>query len=243
LTIHRLGIYGGTFDPIHSGHVEVAREIRTRFGLDLMLIVPAACPPHKKQVPISSAYHRYALAVLATIGIPEILVSTVEIEQPDRPYTYQTLERLAALYENAALYFVLGSDSFEELHSWKEPLRILSRANLIVAARPGYEMENNRLLRMLKEGNLSFQAAGAPDAADIVIEDLRGRPDALTDLNDAGTGRIFLTDFTWRDVSSTEIRRRARQGAPIDELVPQSVADYIEKYQVYRNRIENGEHS
>ncbi|MGH9765061.1 MAG: nicotinate-nucleotide adenylyltransferase, partial [Blastocatellia bacterium] len=161
MTINRIGVYGGTFDPIHNGHLAVSRAVLENFGLDLLLIVPAGRPPHKRTVSVSDSYHRYTLAVLATMDTARALVSTIEIEQPELPYTYQTLERLRERYESASLFFILGSDSFEELHAWREPLRILRMANIIVAARPGYEMQNNQLLRMLCE-NESQSKAGDP---------------------------------------------------------------------------------
>ena len=137
----RIGAYGGTFDPLHNGHLEVARAVARNFALDELLIIPAHRPPHKNSRSISDAYHRYAMAVLATLDEPRMKVSTIEIEAPERPYTFETIERLRDVYgSQASLFFVMGADSFEELNTWREPERILANANLIVAARPGYDV-------------------------------------------------------------------------------------------------------
>lgn len=234
MTIQRLGVYGGTFDPIHNGHVEVARRVRSNFLMDELLLVPAARPPHKK-ADVSDTYHRYAMAVLATTDLPDTRVSTLELEQPDRPYTYQTLERLRAIYGTApSLFFIMGSDSFEELHKWREPLRILELANLIVAARPGYVTENNRLVQMLEQREKSGECADVP-----AVRDLRGSDGPIPAAELATPcGRIFLTDYAWRDISSTEVRHLAASGECIKDAVPEPVADYIQKYGVY-NDLEN----
>jgi nicotinate-nucleotide adenylyltransferase len=249
LAIQRIGVYGGTFDPIHNGHVEVSRAVLENFDLDLLLVVPAACPPHKKKLSVSDSYHRYTMAVLATIDIDRVRVSTIEMEQPEKPYTYQTLARLKDRYRPASLFFVLGSDSFEELHAWREPLRILESANIIVAARPGYEMENNQLLRMLVEKEPSTKAGGPSKARSCVVEDLRcaggyGKPNDIGDTaSSEKAGVIFLTGYTWRDVSSTDVRDRARRGLSIRDMVPPSVAGYIEKYGIYQSVEDDGPNS
>ncbi|HEY6332215.1 MAG TPA: nicotinate-nucleotide adenylyltransferase [Blastocatellia bacterium] len=218
-----MGVYGGTFDPIHDGHIEVARSILRRFKLDTLLLVLAACPPHKDPESISSAYHRYAMAAMASIDVEGIDVSAVELEHSDRPYTFETVGTLRRIYgEEAAIFLVLGSDSFEDLHKWKEPVRILEGSSIIVAARPGYE--------------ITEQAAtiGGRDLRGH-IEDLRGA--AVYNGSGAETpqrGRIYLTDLVAVDISSTDIRERVSRGMSIEGMVPAAVAHYIRKYDLYR---------
>lgn len=217
----RIGAYGGTFDPPHAGHVEVARAITHNFGLDEMLFIPAFRPPHKESRSVSDAYHRYAMAVLATMDEPRFKVSSIEIEAPDKPYTFETVERLTALYGGQAkLFFVMGADSFEEINTWREPARLLSTTNLIVAARPGYEVATSHV----------------PDEFAANIRDLRGRGEALKAVEqEAGSCcLVFLTDFVSHDISSTQVRQKLRDGQAVDGLVPARVADYIEKYELYR---------
>jgi len=132
----RIGIYGGTFDPIHNGHLKVAEAILKAFAMDLLLFVPAYVPPHKRRVEISSPYHRLAMLVLATARSRKMLVSSIELEAPSRPYTIDTLRQLQAHYENALLFFVMGTDSFKDVTSWRDYAVILSEYNCIVAVRP-----------------------------------------------------------------------------------------------------------
>jgi nicotinate-nucleotide adenylyltransferase len=220
----RIGAYGGTFDPIHNGHIEVVRAVAHNFRLDQLLIIPAHRPPHKNSHAISNAYHRYAMAVLASLDEPRVVVSTLEIESPDEPYSFQTVERLKRLYgAGSSLFFVMGADSFEEIDTWREPARLLADANIVVVTRPGYEIQSSHLPADLTPS----------------IIDMRGRSGdepRLEDEEEAGSGarRVYLTDYVNNEVSSTEIRKRVRDGKTIKELVPPRVASYIEKYELYR---------
>jgi len=211
----RIAVYGGTFDPIHRGHLEVGRAVVRQFALDELLLVPAHRPPHKTARVIADAYHRYAMAALGTLDEARLKVSTVELEAPERPYTFETLGRLReALGPEAALFFVMGADSFEELNLWREPERILDSANVIVITRPRH----------------ALGAAHLPARFTANLADLRGgRVEAA-----APAGGVYLTDAVNIDVSSTEIRRRVRDGEAIDDQVPPRVADYIRKYELYR---------
>ncbi|HJQ68150.1 MAG TPA: nicotinate-nucleotide adenylyltransferase [Blastocatellia bacterium] len=217
----RIGIYGGTFDPVHNGHIEIARRVARNFDLDKLLIVPTSRPPHKDHGSISDAYHRYAMAVLATIGDPRLFVSTVELEAPDRPYTYQTVERLRELYGDGQEYFfIMGADSFAELDTWREPERLIASVNIVVAARPGVEISLSHL----------------PEKVGAEIVDLRGRDAKPPAAAEGGIERpkIFLTDYVEADISSTEIRRAVGEGRSVKDKVPPPVFDYIEKYELYR---------
>ena len=116
------------------------------FGLDQLLIIPAHRPPHKGAREIAGDYHRFAMAVLASLDEPRVLVSTLELEAPDRPYTFETIDRLRSEFgSETRLFFVMGADSFEELNTWREPARLLSSTNLIVVTRPGHEVETSHL--------------------------------------------------------------------------------------------------
>jgi nicotinate-nucleotide adenylyltransferase len=216
----RIGAYGGTFDPPHNGHIEVARAIIRNFRLDELLVIPAHRPPHKQKDFISEAHHRYSMAVIATLDEPRLKVSAIEIESPDRPYTFETVEQLRQLYGRAALlFFVMGADSFVEINTWREPERLFSATNIIVAARPGVEVVTTHL------------TGGGRN-----VRDLRGRAGEAygEGAADDDCCSIYLTDYVSKDISSTEIRRRVREGMPINELVPAPVARYIEKYELYR---------
>jgi nicotinate-nucleotide adenylyltransferase len=215
----RIGVYGGTFDPIHNGHLEVARAVVRQFALDEMLIVPAHRPLHKPWRSISDAYHRYTMAALATLDEAALKVSTVELEAPDRPYTFETMQRLRDMYgPEAGLFFVMGADSFEDISMWREPARILDSANIIAMTRPGYTLSVSHLPARFAAHLLDWRGGRVEAAAP---------PTA---------GGVYLTDYVNFDISATEIRRRVRDGEPFEDCVPPRVADYIRKYALYRQQ-------
>ncbi len=219
----RIGIYGGTFDPIHYGHLRVAAAICAAFALDRFFFVPAFVPPHKRDRQISAPYHRYAMVVLATLHHPQIahtklVALTIELEAPTRPYTIETLQRLQTMHATAEIFFVMGADSFAEVNLWRDYEQILTEYNIIVAARPPADQ-------------VSTQHLSAKCQSHVV--DLRGskRPDlaALTE------PKVFLTDYVAVDIAATHVREAVRREQPIDEFVPPDVARYIATYDLYRN--------
>jgi len=132
----RLGVFGGTFDPPHIGHVALAQWAVEALALDRMLFVPAGHPPHKRRRTITPARHRLAMARLAARGNPAFAVSTIELDGDGPSFTLETLERLAARH-TGDLYLVIGADSLDDFRDWHEPDAILSLATLAVAGRPG----------------------------------------------------------------------------------------------------------
>lgn len=221
----RIGIYGGTFDPIHNGHLRVAAAVSEAFSLDRFLFVPAFVPPHKRDWQISASYHRYAMVVLAALYPPALattkwLASTIELEAPTRPYTIETLQQLQTMYPTAALFFVMGADSFAEVHLWREYERLLTEYNIIVAARPSAEISGQHLSAKCQQR----------------VVDLRGskRPH-LVRLGTVSEPKVFLTDYVAVDLAATEVRAAVRHGKSIAEMVPPEVARYIATYDLYRN--------
>lgn len=219
----RLGVYGGTFDPVHNGHLSVATALVENFALDQLLFVPAFVPPHKRGQQISAAHHRYAMLALATAYEARLLISTIELEAPTRPYTVETLGRLQAQYSNAQLFFVMGMDSFRDVTSWREHERLLSEYSIIVAVRPGY--------RAPESADALSAAHLAPHLQARVI-DLRGglRPSA----EELAEAHVFITDYVAVDVSATGIRQLAGAGQSVESMTPPPVAAYIAKYQLYK---------
>ncbi|MGE0131614.1 MAG: nicotinate-nucleotide adenylyltransferase [Blastocatellales bacterium] len=226
--LRRIGIYGGTFDPIHNGHLKVAEVILNAFALDRMVFVPAFTPPHKRKQTITSPFHRMAMLALATGDWPKMFVSTIELEAPSRPYTIETLERLQTEFHPVRLFFVMGADSFREVTSWREHERILSEYDIVVAMRPGChgsesdeESAAGRLAPQLRTRIVDLRGGAYPSSRDLANKDLE-------------SPRIYLTDYVAVDVSATRIREAVEQGRSVDDLVPPPVAAYIEKYELYR---------
>jgi nicotinate-nucleotide adenylyltransferase len=133
----RVGVFGGTFDPPHLGHLALAEWARERLELDEVLFVPAGQPPHKRAVRLTGARHRLAMTRLAARGNRAFRVSTIELESATPSYTVETLRRLRAKRPGSRWYLLLGADSLDEFHTWHEPEAIAALATLVVAARPG----------------------------------------------------------------------------------------------------------
>src|SRR5262249_52143545 len=136
----------GTFDPVHFGHIEIARSVVNFFALERLLIIPAYKPPHKHLEAIAPAQCRYEMAALAFQDMPRVVVSRMELDAPERPYTIQTIGRLCEQYgQEAQLFFVMGADSYAEVILWREYRLLLSTVNIIVVTRPGAAIESSHL--------------------------------------------------------------------------------------------------
>ena len=190
---------GGTFDPIHFGHLVTAEEALSQFGLDEVLFVPTGQPWMKAEQAVSSAEDRYLMTVIATASNPRLRVSRVEIEREGPTYTVETLQELRRKADvDEELFFVTGADAMLEIFQWKDPEEVLALAHVIAATRPGYELARFE------------QDAPAHDP------------------------RVSVMDIPALSISSTDIRRRVRDGRPIRYLVPAGVQAYIEKAGLYR---------
>ncbi|MFL6210471.1 MAG: nicotinate-nucleotide adenylyltransferase [Pyrinomonadaceae bacterium] len=223
----RVGLYGGTFDPVHAGHIAVARALLESFAFAEVLFIPAYVAPHKRtgaRRP-ASPLHRYAMLTLATAAEPRMRISTVELDAPHRPYTVETLARLRTEFgQTARLFFVMGADSWADITAWREWARLLTLTDHVVMARPGYEL----------------QTAHVTDEIRRRIVDLRGRmtteiAGALAATDEA---HIYFTDAVFADISATAIRQATRASEVEDGArlpVPAAVAEYIRKYGVYRD--------
>ncbi len=223
MTWRRVGIYGGTFDPVHNGHVEVARGVQELFKLDEVIFVPACVPPHKRNANITSAFHRFAMVALATEADQGLLVSTIELDAPEQPYAVETVERLRnALGPETELFFLMGADSWLEIRSWHQWQRLLSMCNFIIITRPGYEFESGFHLDMPITVVNNFGIG------------CRQWGNATTHNDEP---QAFLTDVVRSEVSATRIRAavESHDMAALRTMVPSAVANYIEKYGLYKN--------
>ncbi len=137
----RIALYGGTFDPVHLGHLEVARRISTLFEIEKVIFIPAQLAPHKVGRSVTEPIHRYAMLALATQDDPRLLISTFELDAPDRRYTVDTVAELQRrLGDDTELFFLMGADSWSEITTWREWERLLKMTNHIVVTRPGYQV-------------------------------------------------------------------------------------------------------
>lgn len=137
----RIALYGGTFDPVHSGHLEVARRVLELFEIDEVIFIPAQLAPHKVGRLVTEPIHRYAMLALATQGDPQLRISTFELDAPDRRYTVDTVAEFQRLLgDETELFFIMGADSWSEIKTWRDWERLLQMTNHIVVTRPGYEV-------------------------------------------------------------------------------------------------------
>ena len=221
---NRIALYGGTFDPVHLGHLAIARRICELFEIDQVLFVPAQVAPHKVGRDVTPAIHRYAMLSLATQHDERLLVSTFELDSSQPGYTVDTLDHFKKLLPESELFFIMGADSWAEISTWRDWQRLLTMANHIVVTRPGYELgvPSEELRDRLIDVRLSDQE--------------HQQPGIDKQLLSGGPGKIFLTDAVMKDVSATEVRRVASKGdyEQLLKLVPEAVSEYIGKYGIYR---------
>ena len=196
---NRLGVMGGTFDPLHFGHLVTAEGALATFELDAVVFVPTGQPWMKEGRDVSPAEHRYLMTVIATASNPHFDVSRLEIEREGPTYAIDTLRSLREEHGEATeLFFITGADAVLEIFHWKDPEELLGLAHVIAATRPGYDIAR-------------FEAE-APTR----------HP------------KISVMSIPALAISSTDIRRRVRDGEPIRYLVPEGVSAYIEKWRLYR---------
>jgi nicotinate-nucleotide adenylyltransferase len=210
----RLGVLGGTFDPVHFGHLDAAEAARASLELDEVLFVPAHDPPHKPVDPHASAFHRFALVALAIQDSPGYRSSDVELTREGASYTVDTLRRLHGCGWSASqLFFVLGADAFADVGTWREFPSVLDLAHFVVIARPGTTLDE--------------ALARTPELGD------RVRFPASRAWSYEETTAIYLVEARTRDVSSTTIRARLAERKPIEDLVPAPVARHIISHHLY----------
>ena len=217
----RLGILGGTFDPIHVGHLDAADAARAALSLDEILLVPALDPPHRPIDPRATMYQRFALVSLAAADRPSYRVSDMELLRQGPSYTADTLRSLHAQgWRASQLFFILGTDAFAEIATWHDFPSILDLAHFVVIARPGTTID----VAVARTPELRARMCmGKPEGEGVP------RNTAI----DGRSTRIFLVEADTRSVSSTQVRERLAAGQPIDDLVPAAVARHILKHHLY----------
>jgi nicotinate-nucleotide adenylyltransferase len=226
MTDTRVGVLGGTFDPIHVGHLAAAGAAQRALGLDRVLLMPSHVPPHRAAQPQASPFHRFAMTALAAQTDPALAASDLELQAPGPTYTAATLERLAACgYDRSQLFFIAGADAFADIETWRDYPALLERSHFVVISRPGRRASELRLALPA----LAARMVDAPGIREPPV--FRPAPSARP----APTS-ILLVDASTPDVSSTAIRRRAAAGAPLEGWVPPGVAEHIQRHRLYTGR-------
>lgn len=209
----KIGILGGTFDPVHEGHLAVARTVLDRCNLDLLLFVPALAPPHKDRA-LTPFGHRLAMLEAAVGEDPRFSVSALEAERPAPSYTVDTLRELHRRLGASQFFLVIGADMFAEIHLWYHYPELFTLSHLIVVARPGYPL-----------ADMAARVAGLPG-------DFRHDPARHTWQREDGFRIIHLPDVAIQ-VSSSQVRALLVQGKPVTGLLPDRVIGYIRAHGLY----------
>jgi nicotinate-nucleotide adenylyltransferase len=212
-----LGLMGGTFDPIHRGHLDAAIAARGRLGLDRVWLVPSSVPPHRPSQPHASSFHRFAMTALAAQEDEGLEASDLELRAGGPSYTARTLSALhQAGLAPSQVFFIIGADAFAEIATWFDYPRVLDAANFVVVSRPGHRHDDV----------LSRTAAVGERIVDL-------RHGGSLDPHGERTAVIFVAADT-TDVSSTTLRARLGAGLGVDGLVPASVARHIRRHRLYQ---------
>lgn len=212
-----IGVFGGTFNPIHLGHLRAAEEVREAERLDEVRFVPAALPPHKEAATLVTAAHRLRMVELAVAGVPGFRVSTVELERGGVSYSVDTLRAVRSEVSDAArIVFVVGYDAFRDFHTWKEHATIFALCDVVVVSRPPWPATLAR-----EEIPLAAREAFWYDSISEVFRHPSGHV-------------LKLQRITALDISAASIRTRLADGRSIRFLVPSAVAEYIAEHRLYR---------
>lgn len=219
----RLGLFGGTFDPIHIGHLRAALEVKQGFDLDQIFIIPSAMPPHKKGHQVADAADRLKMVELGLSGYTGFSVSDVELQRSGPSYSIDTINHFKTTSgEDSQIFFISGLDAFLEIDTWKSYKELLRQIAFIVIARPIFNCNDvssrwKRLEEFIKDKISADYEFSEPSACFI----------------HSGARPIYTFDVTSLDISSTRIRELVKTGQPITYLVPESVENYVKSRGLY----------
>ena len=212
--LNQIAIYGGTFDPIHNGHINSATQMANWLGINQVRLMPAHIPPHKTAATASSD-DRAAMVQLVCTEQPLFQYDDRELNRERPSYTVETLAEFKQQYPDSQLLFFIGMDSLLSFTKWYQWQKILEQAHLIVSTRPGFDIANiNQETQLLLKKHQVFSVA---------------------ELQQQSSGNILIFSDNHWDISSTQIRERITQHHDLSELLPQSVIHYIQQHQLYQN--------
>ncbi len=214
MTSRKIGLLGGTFDPVHYGHLQLAESALEEFRLDKVIFIPSAQPPHKKETSLTLFSHRLAMLSLAKQGLESFECDAIEGTLAKPSYTIDTLRALRRHFKtDCQLYFIIGADAFLDILTWKSYLEVLQTVHILLSGRKGYNWTNvANLLRKLhyKEHRNSW-------------------------VGDNTKKEIFLLNKTPEEYSSSVVRNMIKNGESVHRLIPQAVLEYIQKNKLYQS--------
>jgi len=214
----RIGLFGGTFNPVHSGHLKAAEDVQKRFLLDKILFIPSYIPPHKDTADIASPSHRLKMVEIALRGFSHFIPCSIEIDAEEKSYSIITINRIKKLYPKSWIFFILGIDGFLEVDTWKDYEQLLEQCFFVVISRPGYLLDE---AKKTLEGKYREKMCKLSKSEVIKDEMLL-------------SFRIFLLPIDALDIASTEIRGIIKRGDSIKDMVSKRVEDYIRENRLYK---------
>lgn len=213
----RIGLFGGTFNPIHLGHLRAAEIVQQKFGLDKVLFIPSYIPPHKESDEIASPFHRFRMVELACDSYHGFFPSSIEIEAKGTSYSIITLNKIRKLFPEAMIFFILGIDSFLEIETWKDYEKLINQCFFIVVSRPGYHLNEARVVLKGRYRDQIFK-----------FTESRKKDEEMF-----SSFRIFILTIRALNIASSEIRRRIRNRISVKGFIPETVEAYIRKHKIY----------
>ncbi|HVZ81769.1 MAG TPA: nicotinate-nucleotide adenylyltransferase [bacterium] len=203
-----IALFGGTFNPIHFGHLAIAEGIRAKYDLDKVIFVPTHTPPHKQSDELVSAFKRAIMVHLATVSNPCFDVSTVEVDRGGKSYSIDTVRYFSQLYEGkVGIYFIVGADMLAEIGKWKNIGELLKLCRFIAVSRPGYDAQRIFNQNFLSSENFEFATA--------LVEN------------------VLIEEMPMLEISASDIRRKVREWKSIKYLVPEAVEQFIHNQKLY----------
>lgn len=220
MSVKSVGIFGGTFDPPHLGHLILAEAIRETFELEEIHFMPCHEPPHKDRSDLTDARHRFAMVVAATLHNPAFVASSIEVDRTGKSFSIDTVRALREdMGQSVEIIFITGLDAFVEIETWKDYEQFLDMCHVVVVSRRGHGFEEVEQL---------------PDWINDRVVDLRENDDSPAGHISEGGWKIFLSDTVHIDISSTDVRERVRQDKSIRYKVPAEVERYIRANGLYQ---------
>jgi nicotinate-nucleotide adenylyltransferase len=214
----RIGIFGGTFNPIHKGHVKAAKEVQKVFQLEKILFIPSYIPPHKMSPDIASPSHRMKMVELAISSFPRFVPSSIEIDAGGKSYSILTLAKLKEKFLDTSMFFILGVDAFLEIETWRDHEVVLEQCHFVVISRPGYRLKDAE--KSLGEEYIKRMVW--------VSDSYRFKE------KQNGGHNIFFLSISALNIASKDVRERVREGKYIGDLVAKPVGEYIRQNKLYQ---------
>ena len=219
---NQIGILGGSFDPVHMGHIGLAQETHERFSLDQILFLPVFQSPHKSHIPLASSTHRMAMLRLALKGNTHLGISDTEMRREEVSYTIDTINRFRLKYSSSELYLIMGYDNLSDLDLWKDSREIMKNCHILVASRPGLKIFNStgKVFGLFNRDS-PYRLGKIKNKTQEFIHRETGK-------------KLVVYGISPRDISSSVVRERLVLGKSVGNLLPPEVETYIIEHQIYK---------